>query len=72
MSFLALVRHGQSQWNADSKWTGWTDVELTSKGEEQARDAAEKLQGIVLDKAYTSQLKRALQNSRHNQRYARH
>lgn len=59
MAYLVLVRHGQSEWNALSKWTGWTDVGLTKKGEEEARAAAKKLHGITLHQAHSSELIRA-------------
>lgn len=61
MAYLALVRHGESEWNAKSLWTGWADPSLSEKGKEQARDAAEKLKDIHFDFAYTSVLKRAQQ-----------
>ncbi len=59
MAQLVLVRHGQSQWNLDNKFTGWVDVDLTPQGEEEARKAGEKLKGILFQKAFTSDLKRA-------------
>lgn len=59
MSKLVLVRHGQSQWNLENKFTGWVDVDLTPQGEEEAKKAGIKLKGIQFDKAYTSDLKRA-------------
>jgi 2,3-bisphosphoglycerate-dependent phosphoglycerate mutase len=59
MPKLALVRHGQSQWNLENRFTGWVDVDLTPKGEEEAKKAGTKLKGISFDKAYTSDLKRA-------------
>jgi len=59
MSYLALVRHGESEWNEKGLWTGWTDVPLTSKGKEQARQAAEVLKDIKFDASYTSKLERA-------------
>lgn len=61
MSKLVLVRHGESEWNAKSLWTGWTDIELTEKGREQARVAASLLKNIKFDICYTSTLKRAKQ-----------
>ena len=61
MAYLVLARHGQSEWNALSKWTGRTDVGLTEKGKSQARHAAVNLQDIELHKAYTSELSRAQQ-----------
>lgn len=59
MSKLVLVRHGQSQWNLENRFTGWVDVDLSPKGEEEARQAGEQLKGIIFQKAYTSALKRA-------------
>ncbi len=59
MSVLVLVRHGQSQWNLENKFTGWVDVELTPKGEQEAKAAGQRLKGIKFDKAFTSDLKRA-------------
>lgn len=59
MSTLVLLRHGQSQWNLENKFTGWVDVPLTALGEEEARKAGSKLKGIRFDKAYTSDLQRA-------------
>ena len=59
---LVLLRHGQSKWNLENKFTGWTDVELTKKGESEAKRAGELIgkEGIKLDLAYTSVLKRAI------------
>lgn len=59
MSTLALVRHGESQWNARGLWTGWTDIPLSDKGCEEARKAADLLHGIQFDYTYTSKLIRA-------------
>ncbi len=59
MAKLVLVRHGESQWNLENRFTGWVDVDLSEKGREEARRAGEKLKGIHFDKAYTSALKRA-------------
>jgi 2,3-bisphosphoglycerate-dependent phosphoglycerate mutase len=61
MAYLALVRHGESEWNTLGLWTGWRDVALTEKGHAEARQAAEALDGIKLDVAYTSKLQRARQ-----------
>ena len=57
---LVLLRHGESTWNRDNKYIGWTDVPLTEKGEEEAREAGRVLKehGIVPDHVYTSYLKR--------------
>jgi len=61
MTILTLVRHGQSQWNLENRFTGWVDVELTDKGREEARAAGQALvrSGITFTKAYTSELIRA-------------
>ncbi len=59
MALLVLLRHGESQWNLENRFTGWIDVPLTEKGREEARRAGEKLQQIRFDKAYTSVLQRA-------------
>ncbi|WP_368643755.1 2,3-diphosphoglycerate-dependent phosphoglycerate mutase [Castellaniella ginsengisoli] len=62
MHKLVLMRHGESQWNLENRFTGWTDVDLTDTGREQARLAGELLraQGYEFDLAYTSVLKRAI------------
>lgn len=59
MPKLILVRHGQSIWNLENRFTGWVDVPLTAKGEEEARSAGKKLHGMKIDVAYTSALRRA-------------
>ena len=59
MSLLILLRHGQSQWNLENRFTGWIDVPLSPKGKEEARQAGKKLKEYHIDKAYTSALKRA-------------
>ncbi len=59
MPNLVLLRHGESQWNLENRFTGWVDVPLSPKGEEEARQAGEKLKSFKFDKAYTSVLKRA-------------
>ncbi len=58
---LVLCRHGQSQWNLENRFTGWMDVDLTTKGQEEALDAGSQIQGanLTFDIAYTSLLKRA-------------
>jgi len=59
---LVLLRHGESQWNLENRFTGWTDVDLTPKGVEEAKAAAELLKkdGYTFDVAHTSVLKRAI------------
>ena len=58
---LVIVRHGQSMWNLENKFTGWTDVPLSEKGIEEAKNAGIllKKEGYIFDEAYTSVLKRA-------------
>ena len=58
---LVLVRHGQSMWNLENRFTGWTDVELSEQGIQEAKDAGKALKekGFEFDIAYTSVLKRA-------------
>src|SRR5262249_2072805 len=60
MSELILLRHGQSQWNLENRFTGWVDVPLSPRGEAEARAAGEKLRRHRIDKLYTSVLKRAI------------
>src|SRR5262252_1304840 len=60
MPELILLRHGQSQWNLENRFTGWVDVPLSAKGEAEARVAGEQLRGRRIDKLYTSVLKRAI------------
>ena len=60
MPALILLRHGQSQWNLENRFTGWVDVPLSPKGEDEARAAGEKLRGWHIDKLYTSVLRRAV------------
>ena len=62
MHKLVLVRHGESTWNLENRFTGWTDVDLTAKGVEQARDAGRllKADGYEFDRCCTSVLKRAI------------
>ncbi|HTA76066.1 MAG TPA: 2,3-bisphosphoglycerate-dependent phosphoglycerate mutase, partial [bacterium] len=59
MSTLVLVRHGQSLWNLENKFTGWVDVPLTPQGEQEAHRAGKQLQGKKFDIAFTSDLQRA-------------
>ena len=60
-----MVRHGQSEWNRDERFTGWTDIDLTSEGVEQARGAARALREAGIEPAvvYTSMLKRAIRTA---------
>jgi 2,3-bisphosphoglycerate-dependent phosphoglycerate mutase len=59
---LVLMRHGESQWNLENRFTGWYDVDLTDVGREEARKAGEllKKEGYTFDLAFTSVLKRAI------------
>ena len=59
---LVLLRHGESQWNKENRFTGWTDVDLSEKGIREAQEAGAYLKkdGYVFDIAYTSVLKRAI------------
>jgi 2,3-bisphosphoglycerate-dependent phosphoglycerate mutase len=59
---VVLLRHGESVWNKENRFTGWTDVPLTAQGEEEAKSAGQlmKEEGFVFDLAYTSVLKRAI------------
>jgi len=62
MKKLVLLRHGESIWNKENRFTGWTDVDLSEKGVQEARQAGVllKREGFVFDLAYTSVLKRAI------------
>jgi 2,3-bisphosphoglycerate-dependent phosphoglycerate mutase len=62
MHKLVLIRHGESEWNKENRFTGWKDVDLSEKGKEEARMAGQilKKEGFTFDEAYTSVLKRAI------------
>jgi 2,3-bisphosphoglycerate-dependent phosphoglycerate mutase len=62
MHTLVLIRHGESQWNRENRFTGWRDVPLSEKGVAEAHEAAKRLRegGFTFDAAYTSVLKRAI------------
>lgn len=62
MTKLVLVRHGESDWNRENRFTGWTDVDLSDKGRAEALEAGQvlKAEGFTFDAAYTSVLKRAI------------
>src|SRR5215470_19707247 len=62
MKHLVLLRHGESTWNRENRFTGWTDVGLSEKGVEEALEAGRVLrrEGYGFDVAYTSVLKRAI------------
>src|SRR4030043_2220675 len=59
---IVLLRHGESTWNKENRFTGWTDVDLSEKGLEEARKAGQVLrkEGFVFDVAFTSVLKRGI------------
>lgn len=59
MNYLVLLRHGQSQWNLENRFTGWHDVDLSPNGEAEAERAGVLLKDIRLDRVYSSTLKRA-------------
>ena len=59
MSKLVLIRHGESQWNLENRFTGWVDVPLSPKGIEEAKAAGKKLAGFIFDRAFSSVLARA-------------
>ncbi len=59
MAQLTIVRHGQSEWNLQNRFTGWEDVALTEKGIAEAKSAGESLKSYRFDEAFTSNLQRA-------------
>jgi 2,3-bisphosphoglycerate-dependent phosphoglycerate mutase len=59
MAQLILLRHGESQWNLENRFTGWVDVPLSPRGTQEAKDAGVKLKGFTFDRAFTSVLSRA-------------
>ena len=65
MNKLILLRHGQSQWNLENKFTGWKDVPLTEKGESEAKKAGEliKKHNIYIDNVFSSILERAIKTA---------
>lgn len=64
MSKLVLIRHGESQWNLENRFTGWVDVPLSPKGIEEAKAAGKKLAGFTFDRAFSSVLARANETMR--------
>lgn len=64
MALLVLLRHGESQWNLENRFTGWVDVALTEKGEREAALAGGRLKGTHFDRAYCSKLQRAAETLR--------
>ena len=65
MPTLVLVRHGQSQWNLENRFTGWVDVDLSAQGEAEAARSGELLAetGIAFDRVFTSVLTRAIRTA---------
>jgi 2,3-bisphosphoglycerate-dependent phosphoglycerate mutase len=65
MHKLVLLRHGESTWNKENRFTGWTDVDLTDKGREEAKNAGQLLRadGYAFDLVFTSLLKRAIRTA---------
>lgn len=65
MNYLILLRHGESQWNLENRFTGWVDVDLSPKGEAEAKNAGEKLKAknLKFDYLFTSVLKRAIRTA---------
>ena len=59
MSDLVLIRHGESVWNKENRFTGWIDMPLSENGEAEARKAGEKIKGMKFDLGFTSVLQRA-------------
>ncbi len=59
MTTLVLIRHGQSLWNAQNRFTGWTNIDLSEKGEGEAKEAGERLANVKFDVVHTSALMRA-------------
>ena len=64
MGTLVLIRHGQSQWNLENRFTGWIDVPLTDAGRDEARRGAEPIRRLRFDRAFTSALQRAQETLR--------
>ena len=61
LATMVLVRHGQSQWNLENRFTGWVDVPLSVKGRDEATSAGKKLKDMRFDTMYVSHLMRAIQ-----------
>lgn len=64
MAFLTLLRHGESQWNLENRFTGWVDVDLSPRGELEARAAGAVLRDVPIDVVFTSALTRAQRTAR--------
>lgn len=67
MKKLVCIRHGESEWNKENRFTGWSDVDLSEKGHEEAKQAGKILKdkGYDFDIAYTSYLKQAIHTLNH-------
>lgn len=65
MNYLVLLRHGESQWNLENRFTGWVDVDLSAKGKKEAAEAGEvmKEKGLSFEHLFTSVLKRAIRTA---------
>lgn len=63
MARLTLLRHGESQWNLENRFTGWVDVDLSAKGETEARRAGRLLKDLPIDVVFTSILTRAIRTA---------
>ncbi|MCX7936770.1 MAG: 2,3-diphosphoglycerate-dependent phosphoglycerate mutase [Chlorobi bacterium] len=63
MGILILLRHGQSEWNKENRFTGWIDVDLSERGIEEARAAGDALRDIPIDIVFTSALRRAIRTA---------
>ena len=63
MGALILLRHGQSQWNQENRFTGWVDVDLSEKGIQEAKAAGETLKQFHINRVFTSVLKRAIETA---------
>ena len=64
MARLVLLRHGESQWNLENRFTGWVDVPLSPRGIQEAKKAGDTLRGFAFDRAFTSVLVRAIETLR--------
>ena len=64
MARLILLRHGESQWNLENRFTGWVDVPLSPRGIQEAKNAGEKLRSFTFNRAFTSVLNRAIETLR--------
>jgi len=62
MGKLILLRHGESQWNLENRFTGWVDIPLTDKGRQEALRAGQRIKDITLDRGFTSVLIRAIES----------